>query len=259
MTQPIALPALAEDSAIRHGFFTREGGVSRGVFASLNCGFGSGDARADVAENRARALAAMRMEGAALLTVHQRHTAQVALPDAAIWEPDAPPVADAIVTAAGGRAIGVLTADCAPVLLADAQARVIGAAHAGWRGALAGVIENTVAAMEALGARRRRIVAAIGPCIGVDSYEVGPEFPAPFLAEDAGAAALFGPRDADGRCHFDLPAYVARRLARAGVGRIEIAARDTCAEAASFFSFRRATKQGERDYGRLLSAIALGQ
>jgi len=243
-------------SGQRHGFFTRKGGVSEGVYASLNCGYGSTDARERVAANRTRALDALDLKTDALATVYQQHTSTVVVVGED-WGEDARPVADGMVTAVRGRALGILTADCAPVLLADANVGVIGAAHAGWRGALVGVLENTVAAMVGLGAAVGRIHAAVGPCIGQASYQVGPEFVAAFLAEDPRNEALFSSPDGDGKQHFDLAGYVTRRLARLGVVHVEAMPFDTCAEEDRFFSFRRATMRGEPDYGRLLSTIAL--
>jgi len=247
--------ALLDRPSMRHGFFTRQGGVSRGIYATLNCGFGSGDDRAAVATNRSRALDALDLPPDALTTVHQRHTDTVVVVDRP-WTGD-PPVADAMVTSRPGRALGILTADCAPVLLADADAGVIGAAHAGWRGALAGIVDRTVDAMIALGAARERINAAVGPCIGQDSYQVGPEFAAAFLAEDPANDAFFSAADADGKRHFDLARYVARRLVRIGISGIDASPPDTCADEARFFSFRRTTLRREPDYGRQLSVIAL--
>lgn len=246
---------LAADG-VRHAFFTRAGGVSGGIFASLNCGFGSGDAAARVAENRARALAALDLESDRLVTCRQVHSPTVVVVERP-WRPEDGPCADAMVTRRAGLALGILTADCAPVLLADVEARVVGAAHAGWKGALGGVLEATVAAMRALGAAPERMSAAIGPCIAQRSYEVGPEFPAPFLAESAESAALFAEAARPGRLLFDLAGYAARRLARLGVGRIERTGGDTAAEEERFFSYRRARLRGESDYGRALSAIGL--
>lgn len=245
-----ALPGL------RHGFFTREGGVSEGLYASLNCGFGSGDAAEYVAENRARALAAADMPAGSLVTAYQVHSPDVAVVEAPWRREDAPKV-DAMVTGRPGITLGILTADCGPVLFADAEARVIGAAHAGWRGAVTGVLEATVAAMEKLGARRDRIAAVLGPCIAQRSYEVGPEFPAPFLAQAPDNAAFFAPSARAGRHMFDLPGYVVHRLGTLGLGQVGRLANDTCAEADRFFSYRRATLEGEKDYGRGLSAICL--
>ncbi|WP_439817898.1 peptidoglycan editing factor PgeF [Zavarzinia sp. CC-PAN008] len=239
---------------VPHGFFGRPGGVSGGIYRSLNCGLGSDDDRAHVLENRARAAAGMRVGAHQLVTVHQVHSPDVAIVDAP-WAEGQVPRADAVVTAQRGLAIAVLTADCAPVLLADPVAGVIGAAHAGWRGALAGVVEATVAAMVSLGADAWRISAAIGPCIAQESYEVGPEFRQAFVDADPENAHHFvdGPR---GRPHFDLQAFVAERLAAAGVGAIEAKPQDTFREA-HLFSHRASQRRGEPDYGRAASVIAL--
>ncbi|MGE0744072.1 MAG: peptidoglycan editing factor PgeF [Rhodospirillales bacterium] len=252
----LRLAVLDGAPGVRHAFFTRDGGVSGGIYASLNCGFGSGDRREDVAENRARALRRLDPDAGGLVTAHQVHSAD-AVTVTAPWKPGEAPRADAMVTDRPGVALGILTADCAPVLFADAGAGVIGAAHAGWRGALTGVLEATVAAMEGLGADRSRIRAAIGPCIGRASYEVGPEFPAPFLAADADAATLFDPSPRPGHHRFDLEGYAWRRLVRLGLAAVDAAGRDTCAEDAAFFSYRRTCLNGGRDYGRGLSAIVL--
>jgi purine-nucleoside/S-methyl-5'-thioadenosine phosphorylase / adenosine deaminase len=252
----ITLGPLNDLDGVRHAFFTRVGGVSEGPYASLNCGYGSGDDPARVTENRAIALRRAELEGVALNTGYQTHSAEVATVEAA-WPRDAAPKVDAMVTARPRVALGILAADCAPVLLADGEAGVVGAAHAGWRGALAGVIEATVKAMLALGARPERIRAGIGPCIAQRSYEVGPEFPAPFLAHDPGNEVFFAPARRPGHHLFDLPGYVGARLAGAGIKRITCAYCDTCAEAGRFFSYRRATLAGEKDYGRGLSIVAL--
>jgi polyphenol oxidase len=241
---------------IRHGFFTRQGGVSEGIFASLNCGFGSSDEAANVAENRARAMAVLGLAGDRLATCYQVHSAEVVIVDRA-WPRGEAPRADAMVTRTREIALGILTADCAPVLFADAEARIIGAAHAGWRGALSGVLEATVVAMEKLGATTRRIHAAIGPSIGRQSYEVGPEFPAPFLAENAGNATFFRAAPRADHFLFDLAGYATARLQRLGLARIETISGDTAAEADRFFSYRRSCHRKERDYGRELSAITL--
>ncbi len=241
---------------IRHGFFTRAGGVSEGLYASLNCGLGSGDRPEAVAENRTRALARLGLGGDALVTLHQVHSAEavlVELPFAA----DRRPEADGMATTRRGLALGALAADCAPILLADAEAGIVGAAHAGWRGALAGIAEATVAAMERLGARRAAVVAAIGPCIRQRSYQVGPEFRAEFVAADAGNDRWFAPSREPGRWQFDLAGYIAARLERLGLGVVAVLPLDTCADETRFFSYRRACRKGEGDYGRLLSAIAL--
>src|SRR5258708_2188666 len=216
----ISLGTLNDAAGVRHAFFTREGGVSAGIFASLNCGFGSGDAPANVAENRARAMRALDLGADRLVTCHQVHSADavtVAMP----WRREDNPRADALVTDRRGVALGILTADCTPVLLADAEAGIIGAAHAGWRGALGGVVEATVAAMVKLGAALPRIRAGIGPTIAQRSYEVGPEFPASFLAEDPTNAELFAPARRPGHFMFDLPAYVQRRPAPAGIAALQ--------------------------------------
>lgn len=250
----ITLSALNEITRIRHGFFTREGGVSAGIYQSLNCGPGSNDAPEAVAENRARCVAMLDQEPGALVTVYQIHSPDVVVVDGP-WD-GAPPKADAMVTTRPGLMLGILTADCAPVLLADRRGTVIAAAHAGWRGAVSGVLDNTVAKMEELGARKADIVAAIGPCIGQRSYEVGADFPAPFLAEDPGAADFFAP-GRDGHFLFDLPGYVSRRLARLGVTEVTRVPADTCRDEIRFFSYRRTTLRQEPDYGRQLSAIVL--
>jgi YfiH family protein len=241
---------------VSHGFFTRNGGVSRGIYASGNCGFGSADAPASVAENRTRCARRLDVDPDRLVTAHQVHSADVAVVETP-WRREEAPRADGLVTRVPGLAVGVLTADCVPVLLADAEARVVGAAHAGWRGALAGVVEATLAKMCALGATRARIAAAVGPAIGRNSYEVGPEFPAPFLTADPGNAAFFFPAPAAGKHLFDIKGYVAARLAAAGVAQVAVLPNDTCVEERRFFSYRRACRRGESDYGRQLSAIAL--
>ena len=251
----LTVATLADHDAIRHGFFGRAGGVSAGIYASLNCGFGSADDAANVRTNRARAAAALAADAAGLITVHQVHSPDVVTVTEP-WVHTAAPRADAMVTRSTEVTLGILAADCAPVLFADAAAGVVGAAHAGWRGALTGVVENTVAAMVALSAARASIVAAIGPCIAQASYEVGPEFPAPFRAQDPANAAFFTPADRADHWRFDLAGYVGAQLAGARVSRVAIG-RDTYAEAADFFSYRRTTHRGEPDYGRNLSAIRL--
>ena len=243
-------------ATVRHGFFTREGGVSEGVYASLNCGLGTGDDEARVAENRARAMAALGLGPSRLCTPYQTHGAAVKVVEEP-WPWDERPRADAMVTTVPGIALGVLTADCAPVLLADSETGVVSAVHAGWKGALAGVIEAAVEAMAGLGAEPGRITAAIGPCIGHQSYEVGPEFPDPFLADDPGNGRFFAPAPRDGRFRFDLVEYIAARLAAAGVAQAQRLGHDTVGEDALFFSYRRARLLGESDYGCALSAIAL--
>jgi hypothetical protein len=248
--------ALAAAAGIRHGFFTREGGVSEGLYGTLNCGLGSGDRIEHVRENRARAMARLGAEHSALCTLYQVHSADVVTLDRPFAEGDRPK-ADGLVTRAKGVALGVLAADCAPVLLADPEAGVIGAAHAGWKGALGGVLEATLGRMIAEGARAERTIAAIGPCIRQASYEVGGEFRARFVADETANDRFFRPSRNPGHWRFDLAGYAARRLARAGIARIDVMAHDTCADRVHFFSYRRACLMGEADYGRLLSAIIL--
>jgi len=240
---------------VGHAFFTRLGGVSEGPYASLNCGFGSDDCAWSVAVNRGRAMESLALSGDDLVTVRQTHSTEVVLVEAP-WTPVEAPGADALVTQVPGVALGVLTADCAPVLFADGEAGVIGAAHAGWRGGLAGVLEATVEAMMGLGARAYRIVAGIGPCIHQRSYEVGPEFHAAFVSVAPADDAFFAPGDGDRR-FFDLPGYLELRLATMGLGAVERLAHDTRDGEDLFFSYRRATEQGETRYGRGLSAIVL--
>jgi YfiH family protein len=253
MLQAASLSKLAR---IRHGFFTRSGGVSKGVYASLNGGTGSNDAPDKVAENRARMAAALGVPPDRLLTAYQIHSPDVVIADQP-WTREKRPRADAIVTRTPALAIGISTADCGPLLLADAEAGVIGAAHAGWRGALTGVVEAAIAAMEELGAARSRIAAALGPTIRQPNYEVGPEFVERFLAADADNARFFAPSDRAGHAMFDLAGYIADRLQRAGIVNFEDLGLCTYAEPARFFSYRRATKLGEPDYGRHINAIAL--
>jgi polyphenol oxidase len=252
----ITLAPLAECGLARHAFFTRRGGVSQGLFASLNCGFGSGDTAERVAENRALAVRRLDLPADRLVTCHQCHGVEVVAVERA-WRREEAPRADALVTAQPGLALGILTADCAPVLFLDPVAQVVGAAHAGWRGALAGVLEATVAGMERLGAQRRRLYAGIGPCIGRASYEVGPEFEREFLAGDPGNRDFFAPAVRSGHFLFDLAGYVARRLACLGLAAVAATGDDTVTDPARFFSYRRARLAGETNYGRLLSAIAL--
>lgn len=251
----ITVDALSALPGIGHGFFPRTGGVSEGIFASRNCGFGSGDRREAVAENRDRC---RRELGPAetLLTVHQVHSPDVVTVTGP-WTPETSPRADAMVTDRPGVALGILTADCAPILFADAEAGVVGAAHAGWKGALGGVTDATVAAMRALGAVPERIAAAVGPCIGPDSYEVGPEFRDRFLTEDPDSAGFFRSPGNGARPHFDLPGYVAHRLRRAGLREVTVTGLDTLAHEDQFFSYRRTTLRKEPDYGRQISAILL--
>lgn len=249
-------PALSLLSGIRHGFFTREGGVSKGIYASLNAGIGSRDAPENVVENRARMAAALGVSPPHLLTAFQIHSPQVVIAEAP-WANDGRPRADAIVTRIDGLAVSVSTADCGPVLLADAQARVVAAAHAGWRSAFTGVLEATIDAMERCGADRDRMVSAIGPMIRQPNYEVGPEFVARFCAADGADARFFRPAERAGHAWFDLAGYVRERLVRAGVRTIEDNGACTYGEPARFYSYRRSTHRGEADYGRHLSAISL--
>ncbi|MCX8133816.1 MAG: peptidoglycan editing factor PgeF [Roseococcus sp.] len=243
MAEFLTHPALP----VRHGFFTRRGGVSAGAYASLNCGPRSGDDPAHVAENRARAARALGAAPERLVGLRQVHGAVVVEADPL---QATPPEADALVTDRPGLALGIVTADCAPVLLADAEAGVIGAAHAGWRGAVAGVLEATVAAMERLGARRARIAAVIGPCIAQASYEVRQD-----LRAAVGDPRFFAPGRDAAHFQFDLAAYCAHRLA--GIGRVEAMGLDTLAEEGRFFSHRRRTLAGGGPLGHQLSAIML--
>lgn len=243
-------PAL---SGVSHGFFTRKGGASSGIFKGLNCGCGSSDQREIVMLNRTRVANAMHVAPEALVGMNQIHSADVAVIDAV---PAAPPTVDALVTATPGLLLTVLTADCQPVLFADREAGVIGAAHAGWKGALNGVLEATLDAMEGLGAARARITAVIGPCISQRAYEVGEDFMQTFLMEDDAYGRFFsgGP---NGKPMFDLPSFGLYRLREAGVGTAEWIGRCTYADPGRFYSYRRATHHGEVDYGRLISVIGL--
>ncbi|MAY86596.1 MAG: polyphenol oxidase [Pseudooceanicola sp.] len=238
---------------LRHGFFTRRGGASSGVFTGLNCGPGSSDQADVVTINRSRVAEALDLSPSGLMSVDQRHTATVVT----LTEPtETRPVADGMVTDRPGIALGVLTADCQPVLFADHQAGVIGAAHAGWRGALDGVLEATLDAMEALGATREGTVAVIGPCISQSAYEVGPEFLDDFMAEDPANARFFANGEGD-RMMFDLPGFGLHKLREAGVGTAEWSRHCTYADEARFYSYRRSCHRKEADYGRLISAIRL--
>jgi polyphenol oxidase len=255
LPEPITHPLLSE-AGVRHGFFTRQGGVSIGLYEGLNVGVGSSDDPAAVTENRRRA--ADRMGGGLddLAACYQIHSAIVRVAEGP-WGGERPE-GDAVVTAVRGPICAVLTADCAPVLLADVEAGVVGAAHAGWKGALGGVVHSTVAAMQALGAEPARTVAVVGPCIAQASYEVDAAFESRFVHHDPDFARYFAPgRDAEHR-QFDLPGFVLGRLQAAGVGRAAWTGEDTCADADRFFSNRRAFQRGEPDFGRLISAISLG-
>ena len=247
---------LSGKSGIAHGFFGRTGGASSGIYDSLNCGPGSSDDRGHVLENRRRALAALSDKECRLVTLYQIHSAEgivVREP----WEIGVAPKADAMATNVPGIVLGILTADCAPLLLADTEAGVIGAAHAGWKGALGGVIEQVIARMEELGAKRERIAAAIGPCISQSAYEVGDEFRETFARHDGANIGHFVPAARENHWQFDLPAYVQARLEALSVGSVAAPGNCTYAEAGNFFSFRRTTHRGETDYGRQLSAITL--
>ncbi|MBL3566252.1 peptidoglycan editing factor PgeF [Rhodovulum sulfidophilum] len=238
---------------LRHGFFTRRGGASSGVFAGLNCGGGSSDLSEAVAINRSRVAGAMGVQSDRLVTVHQVHSAEVAT----IETPTETPMrADAMVTRQHGLALGVLTADCQPVLFADLSAGVVGAAHAGWRGALGGILEATLEAMEALGARREDTAAVIGPTISQRAYEVGPEFLDAFLSEDPDSARFFAAGQGD-RMQFDLPGFSLAKLRGAGIGQAAWTRHCTYSDPERFFSYRRSVHVGEADYGRLISTIRL--
>ena len=238
---------------VPHGFLGRSGGVSGGILAGLNAGWGSGDDRESITENRLRAVDAV-LPGARLVTVHQIHSADVV--EAGDWPDDNRPSADALVADRPGTLLGILTADCAPILLADRGAGVIGAAHAGWRGAVAGVALSTIAAMEKLGARRDRIAAAVGPCIAKANYEVDHAFAERLIAAAPDNERFFTDGPA-GKPHFDLESFVVASLAAAGIARIEALGLDTYADPDRFYSYRRATHLGEPDYGRQLSLIGL--
>jgi YfiH family protein len=254
--QLITSGVLGADTGIRHGFFTRRGGVSEGLFGSLNCSFGAGDASQKVADNRAIAMKWFGLPADRLVTPRQIHSAKVVTVERP-WRREEAPSADGLVTAVPGIALGVLAADCAPILLHDRVARVVGAAHGGWRGALGGIVDATIARMAELGGSHSRIRAAIGPCIGRRSYEVGPEFVEHFAADDPGNMRFFAPAPSSGRLLFDLAGYVVHRLRCAGIATVEVLSYDTAAEEERFFSYRRACMRGERAYGRGLSAIAL--
>lgn len=249
----MTLEILTSDALVplRHGFFTRKGGASSGIFEGLNCGMGSSDQREAVEMNRARVAEAMGVE--ALAAVHQVHSAKAVVVDAATNER---PKADALVTSTPGVALTILTADCQPVLFADAEAGVIGAAHAGWRGALDGVLEATLEAMESLGATRANTAAVIGPTISQRAYEVGPEFFDDFMAQDPENARFFANGEGD-RYMFDLPALGLHKLREAGIGHAEWTGHCTYSDPARFYSYRRTTHLGEADYGRLIAAIRL--
>ena len=254
---PLQSALLRTVPGVRHGFFTRHGGVSEGIYGSLNVGLGSGDRVRHVLENRRLAARAFGARAEALATCFQVHSATVRVATAP-WGLERPD-GDGVVTGRPGVFCGALAADCAPVLIADSRARVVAAVHAGWRGALAGVVEAAVRAMISLGASPAEMGAAVGPCIGPRSYEVGLDFVTNFEGVDPGYARYFSPGVSAGKRQFDLPAFILARLGAAGVGSREWIGRDTCAEDDAFFSNRRAFKLGQSDYGRLLSVIMLDQ
>lgn len=253
--RPVRSGILSGIPNVRHGFFTREGGISSGIYRGLNVGLGSDDDRAAIRENRARVTAFLGQPDAALSTPHQIHSPDVITVDSPLDEANRPKV-DAIVTATPGVIIGVLTADCGPILFADEESGVVAAAHAGWKGAFTGVIENTVEAMVAAGARRAGIRAVLGPSIGPRAYEVGPEFEARFVSADAANMRYFERSTRDGHFLFDLPAYILSRLSAAGVDA-DHTGHCTYEDEDRFFSYRRTTHRGEPDYGRQISAIVL--
>lgn len=243
-------------SDISHGFFTRQGGVSTGIYGALNCGLGSNDDPHLVRQNRARVAQALGAGGSSVLTLHQVHSATALVVDAP-FAPGKLPRADALVTRTPGLVIGALAADCTPVLFADPEARIVAAAHAGWRGALGGILEAAIEAMIGIGASRRHIRAAIGPCINQSAYEVGPEFEAEFLSADPGNGRFFARPATGARARFDLPGYVEHRLSRTGIGAVERRSFCSYENESRFFSYRRSTRRKEPDYGRQISAIVL--
>lgn len=251
----ITSPELAAEPGIAHAFFTREGGVSTGIYASLNGGLGSNDDPAAIVENRARMAAHMKVAPTHLVSAHQVHSADAVLVTGP-WIGDKPR-ADAMVTTAHDVALGVSTADCGPILFADSEAGVIGAAHSGWKGAFTGIVGATVTAMEKLGARRERILAVLGPTISAKVYEVGPEFIERFKSENATYARFFHASERPAHAMFDLPAFIALRAQEAGIGRFIDLGLCTYGDENRFFSYRRTTHRNESDYGRLISAIAL--
>jgi purine-nucleoside/S-methyl-5'-thioadenosine phosphorylase / adenosine deaminase len=253
MIQSAPLSALPN---VRHAFFTREGGVSQGIYASLNGGLGSSDTPENVRENRARMAAAVGVAPTHLVSCYQIHSPNVIVAEEP-WTRENAPRADALVTRVKGLAIGVSTADCGPVLFADGAAGIVGAAHAGWKGALTGVLEATIASMEKLGAARGRIAAAIGPLIRQPNYEVGAEFVTRFRDADAAYGRFFQPATREGHAMFDLPGFIRSRLERAEIKSVDDLGLCTYAEPARFFSYRRTTHRGEPDYGRHVNAIAL--
>jgi YfiH family protein len=253
LATPITAPLL-EAAGVSHGFFTRRGGVSAGVYATLNGGVGSKDEREAVAENRRRMTAYLRVDPSQLLVPYQVHSAEVMVATGPFAER---PRCDALVSATPGVALGITGADCGMILFADPKARVIGAAHAGWKGALTGVLEATLAAMETLGADRASTLAVLGPTIAQQSYEIGPEFFDRFIKASQTNAEFFAPSSRDGHFMFDLPGFIGVRLRKAGAGGFKDLGLDTYGDAERFFSYRRSVHKKESDYGRLISAIAL--
>jgi YfiH family protein len=251
----IEAPALAATTGVKHAFFSREGGVSGGLYRSLNCGFGSDDKTENVSENRRRVCATLGVSADALITPYQVHGTNVVVVEQP-WEHSAAPKADGLATRTPGIALGILTADCAPILFADRDAGVIGACHAGWRGALDGIVEATLVAMVSLGAQRPNISAVIGPCIAQISYQVGPEFRDQFIANDQNNDRFFK-NDDEGRYRFDLSGFVLENLTQAGIDDASWIGLDTCVDDQRFFSYRRSTQRGEADFGRGLSAIVI--
>ena len=251
----VSASSLAAIDGVAHGFFTRQGGVSKGVYGSLNCGLGSRDDAENVRQNRSLVAETLGVPPEHLLTLYQIHSATAVIVDKP-WNCTVSE-ADALVTRTPGLAIGALTADCAPVLFCDPEARVIAAAHAGWRGGLLGIVEATVASMERLGAKPERVVAVIGPTISQRAYEVGADYVERFLAEEPASSPFFMTDDGSGEPHFDLAGYVADRLARAGVGTVSDLGLCTYCDETRLFSYRRSQHHGEDDYGRQISAIVL--
>lgn len=252
----ITADILSGIEGVRHAFFTRQGGVSDGIYASLNGGLGSGDSKEAVLENRRRMAATLGVAPEALVSLHQIHSPDILTLEAP-FSMNERPKADGMVTRTKGIALGVLSADCGPVLFADREARVIGACHSGWKGALAGVVEATIAAMEAIGATRKNIAVAVGPTIGPKSYEVGASFRDTFLAAELANARFFKEAAREGHAMFDLPGFIVSRAQRADAGTVVDLGLDTYADPERFYSYRRTTHRGEPDYGRLVSAIAL--
>jgi polyphenol oxidase len=256
ITRDIPCPFMAQEPGIRHGFFTRRGGVSSGLYRSLNCGYGSGDDVTIITENRNRVAQTLGQDADSLCTAYQIHSPKAVILDHP-WAWRDAPEADALVTNKSGIILGILTADCVPVLFADSTHRVIGAAHAGWKGAIGGVLEATLDAMISIGADKRDIRASIGPAIEQASYEVGSEFKDRFMAESPENDTFFIPSDTDNHFMFAIKAYVQNRLAKAGISQVHLLPHDTCQQDELFFSYRRSCLNGEPVYGRQVSAIAL--